>query len=376
MTGDTSWRLLLPEPVRRLPADLAAIVGWVLLTVVVVFVPVVNETPVRPVVGLAFVLFVPGYALVAALFPEAGEPPADDADAADGRGAGVDDGGNADDDGGDRGDDTDAVSDDLADAPGEPDTREGIDGIERVALSFGLSIAVVPLIGLVLNFTPWGIRLAPIVVAVGGVTLALTAVAAARRRALPAEERFRVPYREWGAAARTELFEPETRVDAALNVLLAVSVVVAVASVGYAVAVPTEGESFTEFYLLTEGEDGELVADDYPTELVRGEPASLVVGIGNHEHRRTNYTVVVELQEVRVANNSTTVLESDELRRDRASLADNETWTLPHTVTPTMTGERLRLQYLLYRGEAPADATAGDAYRELHLWVNVSDPET
>jgi len=35
-------------------------------------------------------------------------------------------------------------------------SREGIDGIERVALSFGLSIAIVPLIGLVLNFTPWG----------------------------------------------------------------------------------------------------------------------------------------------------------------------------------------------------------------------------
>jgi len=35
-------------------------------------------------------------------------------------------------------------------------TVEGIDGIERVALSFGLSIAIVPLIGLVLNFTPWG----------------------------------------------------------------------------------------------------------------------------------------------------------------------------------------------------------------------------
>ncbi|MHB8987039.1 MAG: DUF1616 domain-containing protein [Eubacteriales bacterium] len=36
------------------------------------------------------------------------------------------------------------------------------DGIERVALSFGLSIAVVPLVGLILNYTPWGIRLAPI----------------------------------------------------------------------------------------------------------------------------------------------------------------------------------------------------------------------
>ena len=35
----------------------------------------------------------------------------------------------------------------------------GMDAVERVALSFGLSIAVVPLIGLILKYTPWGTRL-------------------------------------------------------------------------------------------------------------------------------------------------------------------------------------------------------------------------
>jgi len=43
--------------------------------------------------------------------------------------------------------------------------REGeLDGLERLALSIGLSLAVVPLIGLALNYTPWGITLAPIMV--------------------------------------------------------------------------------------------------------------------------------------------------------------------------------------------------------------------
>jgi len=228
----------------------------------------------------------------------------------------------------------------------------------------------------VLNFTPWGIRLVPIVVSVSGFTLVATAVAARRRWALPAEEQFVVPWREWVAAGREELFEPESRTDAALNVLLAASVVLAVASVGYAVAVPKEGEAFTEFYLLTEDEDGELVADDYPTEFVEGESQSLVVGIGNHEHRPVNYTVVVELQEVQVENNSTTVLSEEELRRFQTRLTDNETWHLQHNVTPTMTGERLRLTYLLYEGELPADPTVDNAYRELHLWVNVTAPNS
>ncbi|MDZ7730415.1 MAG: DUF1616 domain-containing protein [Natrialbaceae archaeon] len=96
----------------------------VVLTVVVnlaVFVPGLSETPVRVPLGLAFLLFVPGYVFIAALFPEAGESPRSDPDG----------------------------------------TRSGIDGIERVALAFGLSIALTPLVGLALNFTPWGTRTRP-----------------------------------------------------------------------------------------------------------------------------------------------------------------------------------------------------------------------
>jgi uncharacterized membrane protein len=35
-------------------------------------------------------------------------------------------------------------------------------------------------------------------------------------------------------------------------------------------------------------------------------------------------------------------------------------------------GERLRLIYLLYRGDAPAAPSTATAYREVHLWVNVT----
>ena len=35
-------------------------------------------------------------------------------------------------------------------------------------------------------------------------------------------------------------------------------------------------------------------------------------------------------------------------------------------------GEDRRVKFLLYRGEPPADPTAEGAYRDLHLWVQVS----
>ncbi len=37
-----------------------------------------------------------------------------------------------------------------------------LEPLERFALSIGLSLAIVPLIGLILNYTPWGIRLEPV----------------------------------------------------------------------------------------------------------------------------------------------------------------------------------------------------------------------
>lgn len=360
MAGDL--RLL-----RRLPADLAAVVALAVAAAAAVAVPVVRDSPLRVGLGLVFVLFLPGYAVVAALFPERGpDRPAD------GDGAVDSDDANGEADGGDVNAGTDAaerrdggaVTDRLF--PGE-----SIDGIERVALSVGLSISIVPLVGLVLSASPWGLRTGPVVASVCGLTLAATAVAARRRRALPPDERFAVPYREWYAAARSGLLAPDSRGDLALNVVLSASVVVAAASVGYAVAGPTPGERFTELYLLSEDESGELVADEYPTEFVRGEPGSLVVGVDNHEGRPVDYTLVVLAQTV---NDTGTVVSEREVRRFHPRVAANDTWLGRHAVVPETTRSRLRLVYLLYEGPAPSDPSVENAYRRARLWVNVSRP--
>ena len=66
-----------------------------------------------------------------------------------------------------------------------PITRSGkngksLDTTERIALSIGMSLALVPLTGLLLNYTPWGIRLAPIVLSLLALTLIFSAVALTR----------------------------------------------------------------------------------------------------------------------------------------------------------------------------------------------------
>ena len=85
--------------------------------------------PIRYLLGAVSVLFMPGYSMVEALYP--------------------------------RGDEL---------AP-----------LERLALSIGLSLAVVPLIGLMLNYTPWGIKLIPVVASNAALTIALLTAAALRK---------------------------------------------------------------------------------------------------------------------------------------------------------------------------------------------------
>lgn len=141
-------------------------------------------------------------------------------------------------------------------------------------------------------------------------------------------------------------------------------------SLTYAATVPHGGEQYTELYLLTEN-DSELTADNYPEELTNGEPHTLVIGIGNNELETEEYSVVVELQQVQTDGDETTIIERQELGELNTTLANNETDHYDLEVTPEMTGENQRLAVMLFRGDIPDEPTFDDAYRSVHLWVDV-----
>jgi Protein of unknown function (DUF1616) len=84
----------------------------------------------RYVFGSILVLFLPGYALIEALYP-----------------------------------------------------KRDLDELTRFALSIGLSLALVPLVGLLLNYTPFGIRLVPVSLSIAGLTVVLAAYALVRKHA-------------------------------------------------------------------------------------------------------------------------------------------------------------------------------------------------
>jgi len=311
---------LILEAAGDVPGDLVAVAAVTAATLLCVYVPVLNESILRILLGVAMVLFVPGYALIAALFPAKGD----------------------------------------------------LDGIERVALSFGLSIAVVPLIGLALNYTPWGIRLDPILASLTVFTLAMTAIAWYRRLLLPAGDRFSVPARAMLGAARLELFDPEaSRLDRGLSVVLVVAIVAALATTAYVIAVPKEGEHFTEFYIL--GPGGK--AADYPTDFPAASTQSLMIGVGNHEYREIPYTVeaLALNQTFDPATNTSTIHAVEPLDRFVVTVPHNETRELAWDFSVPSTNYN-RIEFLLFNETIPGEDVVGQnrinaSYRDLHLWV-------
>ena len=338
-------RLLRARP-RQSHADLIAVAVVTLVAVGVVLGPPFDGSILRFGVGALFVLFVPGYALISALFPAAAKPAGSDEPAAEPRSV----------------------------LPGRLYAKSGINGVERAALAFATSLAVVPLIGIALSFTPWGIGVLPAVAALAGVTLSAVAVGWYRRERLPEAQRFGVPYDAWIARGRTRLFGADSRVDALVTIILAVSVLLAFGSVALAVASPPDGEQYSEFYILTEGPDEELVADRYPTELVAGEPEPIVVGLENYEASTTEYTVVVEIQDVeRIDDNRLRIVDRERIDTFEPTVEDGESWQTEHDLEATMTGTDLRVSYLLYTDEPPAVASTETADQSLHLWVDVEE---
>ncbi len=274
---------------RFLDDLIAILAATVILLGVIVGFP---DSPVRVVLGLPFVLFFPGYALIAALYPR----------------------------------------------------RDDLDGIERLALSLGLSLAVVPLVGLALNYTPWGIRLTPILV---GLTLFIAACSLAAIRArtrLPAAERFPADVRPVLGTLR-RLPWPAMAASAAVMAILLV--------VGFRTGFLGKsrvGEAFTEFYVL--GPAGK--AQGYPRRVFVGEKGTVILGVINQEGQTAAYTVRIRAGSEVLRTLGPIGLQAGQKWEERVDFALQRP------------GKRVKVEFLLYMkgGDPPP-------YRRLHLWVEV-----
>jgi len=297
-----------------------------------------EEGILSSILGLPFILFVPGYILIFALFPAR-------------------------------------------------KTDRGIGVVERIGLSFGLSIAVVPLIGLGLNYTPWGIRLEPILLSLFIFVMGAGALSLYRWFKTDSDERFTI-------SLNLSLPKSESKLDKALTIILAISVILAISIITYVLITPQQGEQFTQFGVL--GSNGN--ATGYPRNLTIGENTSVIMGIVNHEYKTVNYTI-----EIWLINQSIYYDESGNINKTiihHMWFLDKMTTTLEHTdmdlekpfIPPweynysfnVNRSGSFKLTFFLFTTTTDdyiynldykddAEYKINSAYRELHLWINVDE---
>ena len=316
----------IPKAFFRLgfPTDLKVALLWLAACIIVSYLPTLNETPIRAILILPVMLFLPGYCLIAALFPK----------------------------------------------------NSDIDLIQRIALAFGISIAIVPLIVLWLHFTQFGIGLDSILFALSVFILVMILIAHIRRALLPSEDRFGVLFFEIAGELRNAIFSKGgSRVNHLVTVVLALVVIAALLATVYLITVPQEGERFSEFFILGENR----TAANYPDKIIAGKDYPMYVGLGNHEYRDINYTIEIWMlrTEFNPVTNTSHIIAMDPKDRLSLTLGHNETTIIPYNLSIKKTGYD-RVEFLLFNESVSGLDVNGSerinaSYRYLHLWVTIEE---
>jgi uncharacterized membrane protein len=279
---------------RNIQETVVELIIIFILTLIAFPVVTLSEGVLRIILGVIFLLIFPGYTLMAALFPN----------------------------------------------------ENSIKGIERAALTFVLSFALVSLTGLVLNYTPWGIRLTPIFAAVAIIIVLTSGIALLRRAGIPEAERFALRIN-----IRMPKWSEASRFDRVLSICLVIVVIGAISVLAYVIAQPKAEEAFTNFYIL--GPEGMM--ENYPQELTLGEQAEITLGMENHENQDASYDIVV-------------MLDGKEMQAiGPIELADGKEWRNEVMLIPLQAGDNQKVEFLLYKGEESVP------YLALHLWLDVKE---
>jgi uncharacterized membrane protein len=321
---------------KKYPIDIFLCIIWSLIILPFAFLNI--QGTIRVILGLPIILFIPGYLLIFVLFPTKKE-------------------------------------------------ENGIDVLERIALSFGLSIVIIPIIGLILNYTPLGIRLEPILIFLTIFILSTGLIAIFRWKKTQQNERFTISF-------EFSLFKTDKKVEKVLTTILVISILIATASIVYAIVTPKRGEEFTEFYIL--GPEGK--ADNYPKNLTIGEESSVIIGLANHEYKQVSYSIEIWLINQSVLKNEVTKENNTIINQawfmDNISIKLNHKpvdiegswtaqWNYNYDFSINKKGENFKLTFLLFTSPSEEayeketdykdiiEEKIKSAYRKNHLYLTV-----
>lgn len=265
-------------------SDLILLSGVLLVTLLFIYSPYINSGVIRYVLSLATVLFVPGYMLIAAVYPG----------------------------------------------------KDSLGNMERLLLAVTFSIILVPMACFVLNYTIWGIRLDSTVAVITLLTGYFTVVAFLRRLALPKDRRLSLSL-EWlyGDVRKVLVPSSKSTTDLLITAVLLLSIISVAAVTAYSAIGHRPVDRYTELFLC----DANGSLGNYPTMLQSGQNSSIVVGISNFEGKDMVYNLVVNFDDGNMPF---------DIYREQVTVPDNQTVRRAIFLTPKKPYEQARVTFSLY----------------------------
>jgi uncharacterized membrane protein len=317
--------------------DLALIVTLVLsFDLLIMLAP--DSTELRLLLGLPVLLFAPGYVVVTVLFPARSS--------------------------------VRTTERPRAAAGGDSHTRSAtISTPARIGLATAASIAIVGGLAVLVNATPMGIQMFPVLAGITVVTTAGAVIAGYRRRALPVHRRY-TPSLPIGALSRAVRLR--FSITVLLGLVFVASLLGATAVVGTTdIAQGVASERYTEFSVTTVNESGAYVTAGYTDAISDDDP--LYFQITNKEGSDVKYTVVLIRETVDRRGDNVVVTDTTEQAQRRVTVAAGEKERLAYDPEPTETDSPQRLAAVLYRTGTANSSSESTPYRSLQVWY-VEDP--
>jgi len=315
----------------KYPITILLCIFWSFIGALLIYLGI--EGLIRIIIGLPIIFFIPGYIVLFALFPEG-------------------------------------------------KIKRELDEVERIALSIGLSIAIVPLIGIILNYTPWGINLEPVLVFLELLVISIGLIAIYRWYKTPEKKRYLLNI-------DIKIPKHETKLDKFLTIIIVMLLIIAGGIFVYILIMPKPIEKFTAFYIL--GPAAKVA--DYPYDLYVGEYKYVIIGIENHETRIMNYTIEIWLVNQTTNQNETIYhnmwfMEKINITLDSIPLNVEEwqpQWEKKYDFNISRKGY-FKLAFLLYEtptysykngidyriiAEQKIDENLTKSYKNIYIWLDV-----
>lgn len=264
--------------------------------------------------------------------------------------------------------------------------KSEIDAIHKIGISIGLSIALVSLDGIMLFYTPLGFNLISIITSLVLIVIICGIVAIYRRKKIQQRQK------QFILSFNIPTIQSKSKLDKILLIILFLTIILTIFTAVFISFLPTKQESFTEFYIL--GPSGKTI--HYPKNMTLGKTSNVTIGLINQEHKTIDYTIEIWLinQTLTYDNNTKTMNSTyhemwfldkltvplDHFTPD-ADIIWQPQWEYNYTISVNKTG-RYTLMFLLFTSPAPeynklqnykdiAATEIQSAYESIYIWLNI-----